>query len=159
MSDQDHFIEGARREPWNKGRLIGQKRPLRPKDVWAIRVRLQIGGLARDLALFNLAVDSKLRACDLVALRISYVEAGGRIRERATIVQKKTGRPARRFETGWQPWAIALVAISSPAGSEETRICPPASTHASELRRHGSSPEYRAVSRQAQELDQCTSDP
>jgi integrase len=96
MSDQeDHFIESARREPWNKGRLIGQKRPLRPKDVWAIRVRLQIGGLAKDLALFNLAVDSKLRACDLVALRISDVEAGGRIRERATIVQKKTGRPVQ----------------------------------------------------------------
>jgi integrase len=85
----------ARREPWNKGRLIGQKRPLRPKDVWAIRVRLQIGGLVRDLALFNLAIDSKLRACDLVALRISDVEAGGRIRERATIVQKKTGRPVQ----------------------------------------------------------------
>ena len=59
MSDQeDHFIENARREPWNKGRLIGQKRPLRPKDVWTIRVRLQIGGQGRGLALFNLAIDS-----------------------------------------------------------------------------------------------------
>jgi integrase len=95
MSDQEMVEITARREPWNKGRLIGQKRPLRPKDVWAIRVRLQIGGFVRDLALFNLAVDSKLRACDLVALRISDVEAGGRIRERATIVQKKTGRPVQ----------------------------------------------------------------
>ena len=94
MADQ-HFVESTRREPWNKGRLIGQKRPLRPKDVWAIRVRLQIGGLGRDLALFNLAIDSKLRACDLVALRINDVDAGGRIRERATIVQKKTGRPVQ----------------------------------------------------------------
>ena len=81
----------ARREPWNKGRLIGQKRPLRPKDVWAIRVRLEIGGQGLDLALFNLAIDSKLPGCDLVALRINDVDAGGRIRERATIVQKKTG--------------------------------------------------------------------
>jgi integrase len=96
MSDQeDHFIQNARREPWNKGRLIGQKRPLRPKDVWSIRVRLQIGGLQRDLALFNLAIDSKLRACDLVALRTNDIEAGGRIRERTTIVQKKTGRPVQ----------------------------------------------------------------
>jgi integrase len=95
MSDQGMIEITARREPWNKGRLIGQKRPLRPKDVWAIRVRLQIGGFARDLALFNLAIDSKLRACDLVALRISDVEAGGRIRECATIVQKKTGRPVQ----------------------------------------------------------------
>ena len=95
MSDQAMIEITARREPWNKGRLIGQKRPLRPKDVWAIRVRLQIGGFVRDLALFNLAIDSKLRACDLVALRVNDVEAGGRIRERATIVQKKTGRPVQ----------------------------------------------------------------
>jgi integrase len=95
MSDQGMIEITARREPWNKGRLIGQKRPLRPKDVWAIRVRLQIGGFVRDLALFNLAVDSKLRACDLVALRINDVEAGGRIRERATVVQRKTGRPVQ----------------------------------------------------------------
>jgi integrase len=126
MSDQeDHVIKIARREPWNKGRLIGQKRPLRPKDVSGIRVRLQIGGLARDLALFNLAVDSKLRACDLVALRTSDIEVGGRIRERATVEQKKT------FETGWQPWFVGLMDISSPAGSEEARICLPDSTHAS----------------------------
>jgi integrase len=94
MADQDG-VASTRREPWNKGRLIGQKRPLRPKDVWAIRVRLQIGGLERDFALFNLAIDSKLRACDLVALRINDVDAGGRIRDRATVVQRKTGRPVQ----------------------------------------------------------------
>ena len=55
-----------RRDPWNKGRLIGQKRPLKPKDVWSIRVRLQMERRARNLALFNLAIDSKLRGCDLV---------------------------------------------------------------------------------------------
>src|SRR5262249_59786283 len=67
-----------RRDPWNKGRLIGQKRPLKPKDVWTIRVRLQLEGRNRDLAMFNLAIDSKLRGCDLVRLRVDDVLAGGR---------------------------------------------------------------------------------
>lgn len=83
------------RIPWNKGRLVGQKRALRPRDVWSIRIRLEIGGATRDLALFNLAIDSKLRACDLVRLRVDDVWIGGRARERATIVQKKTGRPVQ----------------------------------------------------------------
>ena len=81
--------------PWNKGRLTGQKRPLRPKDVWAIRVRLQLKRRARDLALFNLAIDSKLRGCNLVRLQVDDVCAGGRVRDRATIIQKKTGRPVQ----------------------------------------------------------------
>jgi len=80
---------------WNKGRFIGQKRPLKPKDVWAIRIRLQIDGCKRDLALFNLAIDSKLRGCDLVKLRIDQVQIDGRVRERATVIQKKTGRPVQ----------------------------------------------------------------
>ena len=84
-----------RNVPWNKGRLTGQKRPLKPREVWAIRVRLQLQHRARDLALFNLAIDSKLRGCDLVRLQIDDVWAGGRVRERATIIQKKTGRPVQ----------------------------------------------------------------
>ena len=84
-----------RRDPWNKARLIGQKRPLKPKDVWTIRVRLQLEGRKRDLAMFNLAVDSKLRGCDLVRLKIDDVSAGGRVRDRATVIQKKTGRPVQ----------------------------------------------------------------
>jgi integrase len=84
-----------RREPWNKGRLIGQKRPLKPKDVWTIRVRLQLEGRKRDLAMFSLAVDSKLRGCDLVRLKIDDVSTGGRVRDRATVIQKKTGRPVQ----------------------------------------------------------------
>ena len=83
------------RAPWNKGRLIGQKRPLKPKDVWTIRVRLQLEGHRRDLAMFNLAIDSKLRGCDLVRLRIDDVFVGGRVRDRATVIQKKTGRPVQ----------------------------------------------------------------
>ena len=83
--------------PWNKGRLVGQKRPLRPKEVWAIRVRLQIKQTKRDLAMFNLAIDSKLRGCDLVSLRVDDIAVGGHVRDRATIVQHKTGR-AVQFE-------------------------------------------------------------
>jgi site-specific recombinase XerC len=82
-------------DPWNKGRLIGQKRPLKPKDVWTVRVRLQLEGRKRDLAMFNLAIDSKLRGCDLIRVRIDDVCAGGRVRDRATVVQKKTGRPVQ----------------------------------------------------------------
>jgi hypothetical protein len=78
---------------WNKGRLLGQKRPLRLKDVWAIRIRLQLEGRKRDLAMFNLAIDSKLRGCDLVRLQTPDICLGGRVRDRAVIVQKKTAGP------------------------------------------------------------------
>ena len=84
-----------KRKAWNKGRLIGQKRPLLPKQVWAIRARLELAGNFRDLALFNLAIDSKLRGCDLVKLRIGDLVVGDRVRERVTIVQSKTNRPVQ----------------------------------------------------------------
>src|SRR6266550_4061020 len=83
------------RQPWNKGLLVGQKKPLEPKHVWSIRVRLEIAGSKRDLAIFNLAIDSKLRACDLVKLRLDDICLGANVRRRATIVQKKTGRPVQ----------------------------------------------------------------
>lgn len=76
------------KRPWNKGKLIGQKSPLTPQQVWAIRVRLQFAEHKRDLALFNLALDSKLRGCDLVALKVSDVQTGDEIRPRAKIIQK-----------------------------------------------------------------------
>jgi len=81
--------------PWNKGRLTGQKRPLKPKDVWAIRVRLQLQHRRRDLALFNLAIDSKLRGCDLMRLQVNDVCVGGQVRDRTTVIQKKTDRPVQ----------------------------------------------------------------
>jgi integrase len=84
-----------RREPWNKGKLIGQKPPLRPKHVWSIRARLQVEGRTRDLAMFNLAIDSKLRGCDIVALRVEDVAPSGHAVDRVTVRQKKTGRPVR----------------------------------------------------------------
>jgi site-specific recombinase XerC len=86
---------GFTKTPWNKGCLIGQKRPLKPKEVWTIRVRLQLERHKRDLALFNLAIDSKLRGCDLVWLRVSDVCVGGHVRDRATVIQQKTGRPVQ----------------------------------------------------------------
>jgi integrase len=81
--------------PWNKGRLCGQKRPLKLQEIWAIRIRLQMESRTRDLALFNLALDSKLRACDLISLRVGDVAQGCRIQSRARIIQRKTGRPVQ----------------------------------------------------------------
>lgn len=90
-----------KRVPWNKGKLTGAKPPLQPKHVWAIRTKLQIEGRVRNLAMFNLAIDSKLRGCDVVAIRVEDVAAGGCTADRATVRQKKTGRPVR-FELGEQ---------------------------------------------------------
>ncbi len=80
---------------WNKGCIIGQKRPLQPKHVWSIRVRLEMADNRRDLALFNMAVDSKLRGCDLVCLRVRDVFVAGRVKERASMTQSKTGKPVK----------------------------------------------------------------
>ncbi|MGI9324892.1 MAG: tyrosine-type recombinase/integrase [Pseudomonadales bacterium] len=85
----------ADREPWNKGLLIGPKPPQRPKHVWAIRTKLQMERETRDLALFNLAIDSKLRGCDVVAVRVEDVAPRGLTLDRATVRQKKTGRPVK----------------------------------------------------------------
>lgn len=91
---------GARQSrPWNAGRMVGAKRPLKPRDVWAIRFFLDEHQRLRDRALFDIAIDSKLRGCDLVKLRIGDVVAGGTIRNRATVIQQKTGKPVQ-FELG-----------------------------------------------------------
>lgn len=82
----------ACRPTWNKGRIVGQKRPLEPQHVWAIRVRLEIAQQTRELALFNLAIDSKLRGGDLVKLKVADVYAAGQVKRRASIVQSKTRR-------------------------------------------------------------------
>jgi integrase len=84
-----------KRVPWNKGKLIGPRPPLRQKHVWAIRTRLQMERQVRELALFNLAIDSKLRGCDLVAVRVDDVAPHGYAVERASVRQRKTGRPVR----------------------------------------------------------------
>jgi integrase len=89
------FPTAAARSPWNKGKLTGAKPPLRPKHVWSIRTKLQVEGRTRDLAMFNLAIDSKLRGCDVIALKVENVAPGGYAVDRATVRQKKTGQPVR----------------------------------------------------------------
>lgn len=83
------------RDSWNKGRIVGQKCPLLTRDVWSIRVRLEMAGNTRDLALFNMAIDSKLRVCDLAVLRVRDAFAAGHVKERAFMTLSKTGKPAR----------------------------------------------------------------
>jgi integrase len=83
------------RTPWNKGKLIGQKPPLKLREIWAIRIRLELAGRLRDLALFNLAIDSKLRGCDLVGLRVRDISHGTQVASRAIILQRKTQRPVQ----------------------------------------------------------------
>jgi integrase len=82
-------------EPWNKGKLIGQKSPLKLKEIWSIRVRLELSHRVRDLALFNLALDSKLRGCDLLKLKVRDISHGEHISARAIVMQQKTGRPVQ----------------------------------------------------------------
>src|SRR5437763_12190093 len=98
MTMQDYEDPSAispRYQAWNKGKLIGAKPPLRPKHVWSIRTKLQVEGRIRELAMFNLAIDSKLRGCDVVALRVEDVAPNGYAVERATVRQKKTGQPVK----------------------------------------------------------------
>jgi integrase len=96
MHENENPITAApKRVPWNKGKLIGPRPPLRQKHVWAIRTRLQLERQVRDLALFNLAIDSKLRGGDLVAIRVDDVAPHGYAIERASVRQRKTGRPVR----------------------------------------------------------------
>jgi len=82
----------AHREPWNKGKIVGQKAPFKPKDIWALRVRLQMEARVRELALFNLGIDSKLRGCDLVSLKVRDICHGDQVATRAVVLQHKTQR-------------------------------------------------------------------
>jgi integrase len=93
--------------PWNKDKIVGQKTPFKLKEIWAIRIRLQIGHRTRELAMFDLGLDSKLRACDLVKLRVRDICHGDRISTRAMVMQQKTGRPVQ-FEIT-QPTREAVV--------------------------------------------------
>ena len=92
---RDLFEPRPKREPWNKGKLIGAKPPLQPKHVWSIRTKLQVEGRKRDLALFNLAIDNKLRGCDVVRIRVDDVAPRGLAVDRASIRQRKTGHPVK----------------------------------------------------------------
>ena len=109
-----------RHKAWNKGRIIGQKRPLLPKQVWAIRARLELAGYLRDLAgylrdlaLFNVAIDSKLRGCDLVKLAVADLVKDGRVRERVSIIQSKTKKPVQ-FELTENTRDTVIAWVRSP---------------------------------------------
>jgi len=108
MENREH------REAWNKGKLVGQKAPLKPKDIWAIRIHLQNTHEVRNLAMFNLAIDSKLRGCDLVSLRVRDVTHGVQMLSRANVVQRKTQRPVQ-FELT-EPTRTAVAAWIAKAG-------------------------------------------
>lgn len=108
---------------WNRGHIIGQKPPLKPREVWSIRTRLQISGAIRDLALFNLAIDSKLRGCDLVALHVGDIALSNTVRDRGVIIQKKTGRPVQ-FEITEQARIAVQVWISRRALKESDYLFP-----------------------------------
>ena len=97
MNDNEQNTTGkpARLPPWNKGKLIGAKPPLRPSHVWSIRTKMQMAGRTRDLAMFNLAIDSKLRGCDLVNLHVLDITHGSKVLARAMVVQRKTQRPVQ----------------------------------------------------------------
>src|SRR5258705_664991 len=96
MTEALSTIENASKHVlWNKGKIVGAKPPLRPKHVWSIRTKLQMEGRLRDLALFNVAIDSKLRGCDVVALKVDNIAPSGYAADRASVRQKKTGRPVK----------------------------------------------------------------
>jgi len=95
MLHEPQFAFPTIREPWNKGRMLGPKQALKPKHIWSIRIHLEMEHRVRDLAMFNMAIDSKLRGCDLVALRVNDVCLGTSILPRAIVVQRKTGRPVQ----------------------------------------------------------------
>ena len=93
--DQHHVDAGSGHTPWNKARLIGPKPPFKLREIWAIRIRLQLAKRVRDLALFNLAIDSKLRGCDLVRLKVQDVAHGNKAVSRTTVMQQKTSQPVK----------------------------------------------------------------
>jgi len=117
------------REPWNKGKIVGQKAPFKLKDIWALRVRLQMEGRVRELALFNLGIDSKLRGCDLVALKVRDVCHGDQVTTRAIVMQHKTQHPVQ-FEIT-QATRDALQAWIKQAGLKPEDFLFPSRLHES----------------------------
>jgi integrase len=109
--------------PWNKGKLIGQRPPLKLREIWAVRIRLQLKGFVRELALFNLAIDSKLRGCDLVRLRVRDVSSGSGINSRAMVMQKKTHQPVQ-FEITDQTQEALRIWINAACLKSEDFLFP-----------------------------------
>jgi hypothetical protein len=116
MPSHDAAQPVPKRMPWNKGKLTGPKPPLRTKNVWSIRTKLQVEGRTRDLAMFNFAIDSKLRACDVVRIKVDDVAPLGRALGRVTVRQKKTGQPVT-FEMTDQRACRSTNTLGLPARS------------------------------------------
>jgi integrase len=128
-----NFDPGALvRRPWNAGRLLGSKRDLKPQQVWAIRFLLDSEGHLRDRALFDLAIDSKLRGCDIVKVRIGDVTSGGRVKTRAIVIQKKTGRPVQ-FELLGPAQASMLAWLERRGGSLDDFVFPSRADHTNHM--------------------------
>jgi len=125
----EHTQAAAPREPWNKGKIVGQKAPLKMKDIWALRVRLQLASRVRELALFNLGIDSKLRGCDLVKLKVRDVCHGEQVAARAIVMQQKTQRPVQ-FEIT-QPTRETLQTWIKQAGLRSDDFLFPSRIHGS----------------------------
>ncbi|MES9860365.1 MAG: hypothetical protein ABW157_12590 [Candidatus Thiodiazotropha sp. LLP2] len=124
--DNNHVVNS--RSPWNKGKLIGQKPPLKLHEIWSIRIRLEVANRIRDLALFNLAIDSKLRSCDLVKLRVSDIAHGNHILKRAVVMQQKTQSPVQfeitqKTRTALTHW-IEQANLSGSDFLYKTVVCP-----------------------------------
>ena len=122
--NENKVTAAYRPTPWNKGKLIGQKPPLKLREIWALRTRLEMAGKTKELALFNLAIDSKLRGCDLVQLRVNDVARGGEVLTRASVIQQKTQEPVR-FELT-DPTRSLTPTKKKPRSSPKTRsrYCP-----------------------------------
>lgn len=115
MSNQ----EPKNKRPWNKGKLVGQKLPLKLKEIWAIRVRLQLADNMRDLALFNLAIDSKLRGSDLITLKVSDISNSGVVSPRAMVMQQKTDQPVQfEITEGTRESVTDWISDSGVSGSD-----------------------------------------
>ena len=135
-----HTIAINTHQPWNKGKFVGQKTPLRLSDIWAIRVRLQLAERARDLALCDLAIDSKLRACDLTKLRVRDIAHGEHVSSRAIVMQQKTHRPVQ-FEIT-EPTRTALEVWMHQANLRNEDFLFPSRLHCSE---HLSTRQYARI--------------
>lgn len=129
-SEYDPTTKGRR--PWNAGRMVGAKRALKPQQVWAIRFWLDHESRLRDRALFDLAIDSKLRGCDVVKVKISDLVIGGRVRSRATVVQQKTGRPVQ-FEILGPAWESLSAWLERRGGSVADFVFPSRTDHANHI--------------------------
>jgi integrase len=137
--DTDTKID-SRKIPWNKDKLVGQKLPLKLRELWAIRIRLQLSKRIKELALFNLAIDSKLRGCDLVELHVRDIAQGGRVSSRATVMQRKTHRSVQ-FEIT-EPTRDAVTAWIAKQQLKPEQFLFPSRIHASP---HISTRQYAAI--------------